>query len=159
MQNKKENYRKIRRESSDIAKYAGLFASRIVLLVSLCVVMYPTRPTSVYLIAITALLPWVLANILAGKHAEPADISLRFCAQRYRYSAFKLTAEKYTGYGMMILLIVWQFALQNSKNVHGFWKISPACCLAIYCACRLAGTLFYRHRIHQEYFDLKILDD
>lgn len=159
MQNNKEYYHKIRKESSDIAQYAGLVTGRLVLLACLCIVMFPLRPVSIYLIAICALFPWIFSIILSEKHPEAQEISLYFCAQKYRYQPNKFLSEKCTGYGIMILLAVWQFSIKNASDKYGIWYLAPAVCLLIYFLCRLISTRIFHRKVRQEYFEMKLLDE
>lgn len=155
---KKEISQKIRKEASDIAKCAGLMCSRLALLLCLILLLYPTRPTSVYLLAITALFPWIFGNILEGKQSESPQLSLSFCARKYLYTPARYLSEKCAGGALVIFLTVWQFAVTGSSRLQGIWKISPAGCLFIYCLCRLISTLVFRRKIHREYFDMKLLE-
>jgi len=159
MQITRENRRKIRQEASDIGKCAGLISSRIALLVCLLFLILPMRPTSIYLFALAAIFPWVLANILTGKQAGAQQTVLPFCAKKYSYTPARYLAEKYSGNGLVICLVAWQYASGNSQNLQGIWKIAPALCLLIYCLCRLFCTILFRRKIRRDFFDLKVLED
>lgn len=155
----KKNRQKIRQEASDIGKCAGLTCSRIALLVCLLFLILPMRPTSVYLFTLAALFPWVFANILEGKQAGAQQILLPFCAKKYYYTPARYLAEKYSGNGLVICLVAWQFASGNSQTLEGIWKIAPALCLLVYCLCRLVSTIIFRRKIHRDFFELRLLED
>ena len=156
---KKEISLKIRKEASDIAKCAGLTCSRVALLLCLILLLYPMRPTSIYLLAITAVFPWIFGNILEGKQSSPPQTTLSFCARKYLYSPPRYLSEKCTGWALIIFLAVWQFSVTGSSRLQGIWKISPAGCLLIYCLCRLISTPVFRRKIHREYSEMKLLED
>lgn len=158
MCSKNEKSQKIRREASDIAKCAGLTCSRIILLVCLLLLLYPMRPAAIYLIAVTALFPWVFGNILAGKESTSQRPVLAFCAQKYLYSPARYISERYTGWGLIILLAAWQLSVTRSPRFQGAWKMAPVCCLCLYCLCRLISTRIFRRKIHREYIHLELLE-
>lgn len=155
----KETLPKIRKEASDIAKCAGLICSRLALLLCLIILLYPMRPTSIYLFAITAIFPWIFGNILEGKQSGSPQLALSFCARKYLYTPARYLSEKCTGWALIILLAAWQFSVTGSSRLQGVWKIAPACCLLVYFLCRLISTLIFRRKIHREYFDMRLLEN
>ena len=154
----KKDFQEIKREASDIAKCAGLTCSRIALFLCLLILLYPMRPSSVYLLAITGIFPWVLGNILETKEVGRQKITLTFCAAKYLYTPARYLSEKCTGIGLILLLIAWQISVTRSTRLDSIWKIAPACCLLIYCLCRIISTIVFRRKIRHEYFHMELLD-
>ncbi len=159
MHTMKNQDQEIRKEGTEIGKCASLICSRLALLLCLLFLLLPMRPTSVYLFALIAIFPWVFTNILEGKKSNSKKIALPFCAKKYSYTPARYLAEKCSGIGIIICLVAWQVSASRSSGLEGIWKTVPALCLLAYCLCRLIGAIIFRRKIHQDYFDLKLLDD
>lgn len=159
MHTTKNQNQQIRKEGAEIGKCAGLICGRLALLICLLFLMLPMRPTSIYLLTLATIFPWVFTNILEGKQINSQKITLPYCAKKYSYTPARYLAEKCSGTGLIICLIAWQVTASRSTRLEGLWKIAPALCLLAYCLCRLIGTLIFRRKIRQDFFDLKLLDN
>lgn len=147
----------IAKDERNISKYIGLFIARLVLLVCLFCLLAFMLPVSFYLFVYVGVFPWILSNFFFTKYHSP-DIVLKFCAKKYSYTAIKLAAEKAAGNVTIFLLFLWQLFLNLDSLSFEALRFAPGLLLFVYLVTRITVTAIMRHKIHNFYTELLILN-
>lgn len=143
-------------EQRFIAKYTGMLAARLLLMVCLFCLFFFMQQIPVYLFAFSLLFPWIWSNILSGQKKEKPLI-LVSTAQKYHYSDSRYHAEKITYHGLFFFLIIWQISLWKYNPYDSFFLPVPAILLFLFVLTRILCTGIIKHQIHKAYTSLELL--
>ena len=146
------------KEEKQISRYAGLFCSRIVLLLCLFFLFFFLNPTSIYLFTAFAFFPAILAWLFSRNETAEKKIILASCAKKYFFTYQNYTGEKYTGLFILPALAFWQFMLLNQEISHAVIQKAPAICMFFYLMTRLITTEIVKKQISRYYGDFECLE-
>lgn len=149
--------RQIKREARILSRFIGTIWAKWATFF-LLIPAYPyLAPISVYLMALTALVPLVLDAIQGDKTtiAEPAFLAQT--KQKYHFSYKKYQAEKNANPLLLLFLCIWQYRLIPS-GLPSFWHIYPGILIIINILSRLIITAIFRLTLHHRFFHLNMLE-
>lgn len=149
----------IKQETRILARFVGTIWAKWITFLLLIPANFALAPISVYLMALTALLPLTLQAVFGDKTAKTdSPIFLTQIKQKYHFSYQKYRAEKNANPLLLVFLCIWQYMLVPS-GLPAFWRIYPGLLIMINIMTRLITTIIFRLTLHYRFLHLKMLEE